>query len=129
MASINWALLCEYAFYVERNKVSLIGVFSAVRSRTLPYDIPQLFVVVSTAVAHEDGELYISATISAPSGTFLRESAVDHVFVESGKWVDAHKSVFGFYGVRFEEPGDYHIEVFINGHSVYPILLPFTLLD
>ena len=54
MASLNWALLCEYAFLTE-GKTGVIGIFEFIDVISLPSIYPQLFLVVSMIVTPDDG--------------------------------------------------------------------------
>lgn len=126
MTAINWTLLCDYAFMTEGRKLSLIGVFENIHTKSLPAVHLQLFVAVNITINPEDRLVRFSAQISAPSGNSLRRIDENPLSVSGG--TAQHNSVFGFYSLPFEEPGDYHVEVFANGQSVHLVTLPVILV-
>lgn len=125
MGSINWAFLCDYAFQTD-GKGSLIGIFDAVSVKTIPFAINQLFVVASMDIFPSDGTTNIAVQISSPSGNVL--GAVSQPPITAYGGIAKHNLAAGFYGVPIEEPGEYHIEIFINGQSVHLIPLPVKLV-
>lgn len=108
--------------------MSLVGVFEAIGAKTLPHVLDQLFLVVSTVIENNDGEMAFSALISAPSGKALRRNNSPAIGAGDRDRI-MYNAVFGFYGLRLEETGEYHIEVFANGQSVHLITLPVNLVQ
>jgi len=109
MASINWAFLCDYAF-VSNGKTSIIGLFDQIGVRALPATHPQMFLVVSTTINPEDGNIKFGAQITSPTGGSNLAFVENPPFSVHGG-ISTNNMIFGFYGISLPESGDYHVEI------------------
>lgn len=122
MATFNWVKFCDYAYYSDHNKLSIINMAATgllIRATVLPITHPQLFVVMETTVTPADKQLDFSAQIRAPSGKVMQRVEEPSIFAMD---IADHISIFPFYGMRLEEEGEYHLEIFANLDSIvqYP---------
>src|SRR5688572_17895491 len=106
MATINWSLVCDYAFVAD-GKLSMIGLFEHIFAKQFPTLHPQLFLAINTTINLDDGPISLSAQVSAPGGNSI--SRIDKSPVMAVRDGVTLSNVFGFYRLPFEEPGEYHI--------------------
>ena len=127
MASINWIFLCDYAFVDAAGKASIIGMWEHINARQLPVMWPQLYIVMNL-IPDPTVETNIGVIISSPSGQEIAK--IDGAKLRTPPTPSGilNRAVltFGFFNTNFKEPGEHHIEIFINGVSIHS--LPFTIL-
>ena len=119
MPAINWCFICDYAFVDEKGRASIIKTFSYIRAPRLPFRYPQLFLALEFMA--ERGESFsLGAVITSPAGKQLAKVELNRKAVEAkGEKVEKGFLPIGFYNLQFEEAGEHHIEIFVNGNSVH----------
>lgn len=118
MPILNWTFLCDYATVDPAGKISIIGVFENINVPGFPFKFPQMYLAVSLhAAAGEHFEL--SSRISSPGGTEIaKQGPVKIAIPGNAPSTGKIYCTFAYYGTTFNEPGEHHIEIFINEQSV-----------
>lgn len=126
MPAINWTFLCDYAFVDRAGRASIIRTFTFIRAPKLPFRYPQIFLALEY-MADRSEVFTIGASITSPAGKQVakvdlkrRAKAKEKGRVEKGVLP------LGFYNCLFEEAGEHHVEILINGQSVH--FLPLMVL-
>jgi hypothetical protein len=128
MPSLDWAFLCDYAFVDASGKASIIGVFENISTLQLPMSHAQMYVALGMKLAPGDN-FEVSAKVTSPAGQEIAQVNPQRVSIPTnapgvGKGVIA----FGFYGTKFSETGEHHIEIFLDGNSIHFIPINVTLI-
>lgn len=119
MPAINWTFLCDYAFVDRAGRASIIRTFTFIRAPKLPFRYPQLFLALEY-MADRSETFTLGAVITAPSGKQIAKMQLIRKAKASGKGrVEKGFLPLGFYNCRFEEPGEHHVEILINGRSIH----------
>jgi hypothetical protein len=127
MPAINWCFICDYAFVDEKGRASIIKTFSYIRAPILPFRYPQLFLALEF-MAQKGESFSLGAVITAPSGKQLAKVDITRKAKEAqSETVEKGFFPIGFYSLQFEEPGEHHIEILVNGNSVH--FLPLMIID
>ena len=127
MPAINWSFICDYAFVDDKGRASIIKTFSYIRAPALPFRYPQLFLALEF-MAQKGESFSLGAVITAPSGKQLAKVDINRKSKEAPS-DNVEKGFFpiGFYSLQFEEAGEHHIEIFVNGSSVH--YMPLMILS
>ena len=123
-SSINWIHLCDYAFY-KNGKPSLIGVFKEVYVPFLPFDPFPVYAVIDMTVDAVGIETRVSVLLGTGNGETLSVQDGEPFIPERSP--HHYAGIFGFTDFTFEEAGDYHLEIFVNGQSVHVVPFPVIL--
>ena len=127
MPAINWCFICDYAFVDEKGRASIIKTFSYIRAPMLPFRYPQLFLALEF-MAQKGESFSLGAVITAPSGKQLAKVDITRKAKEAqSEAVEKGFFPIGFYSLQFEERGEHHIEILVNGNSVH--FLPLMIID
>ena len=119
MPGINWSFLCDYAFADEKGRASIIRTFSHIHAPRLPIRYPQLFLALEF-IAQKGEDFSIGAVIIAPSGKQVARAELNRKGKgENSGGTEKGFLPLGFYHLLFEEEGEHHVEIFINGSSVH----------
>ena len=114
-------MLCDYAFETE-GKISMIGIFDRLELPGFPYEHWQLFLVISVSISAADGVLDCSAIAASESGETV--GLVEGMrFVTTSGILTTKTNTARFENLRFDKPGNYHFEIFINSQSVHVVPL------
>jgi len=116
------AKLCEYACKLENQRHSMIGIFDDIRLRSLPVDHPSFYVCVQIEFDADE-----AGTDWQLEAIFLDPDGRQHFRAElQGKVPPADDSavpvklfaVIGAPPIRLEKPGDYRLDVLVNGKVI-----------
>jgi len=123
MPTIDWVFLCDYAFVDASGKASIIGTFENIFTVSLPAHHPQLYIALGMKFNPGDN-FELSSKLSSPSGKEIAKINPQRIVIPTnapniGKGMIA----FGFYGIRFSETGEHHIEIFVDSNSIHVIPL------
>lgn len=123
MPIIKWAFLCDYASVDAAGKAYIIGTFEYINLASLPQRWPQLYVALEMQTSGEEA-FELSAQITSPSGKGASKRIVIPFKSISG---DNHPRkgfvTFAFFSTLFDEKGEYHIELFLDGTPIHFIPL------
>jgi len=129
MPAINWTFLCDYAFVDANGRASIIRTFTFIRGPRLPFRYPQMFLVLEY-IAEMSEAFTIGAAISAPSGKQVAKVALKkNAHTEQKGRTQKGVLPLGFYNIKFEEEGEHHVEIFINGRAVHFLPLMIHVHD
>lgn len=126
MPAINWSFICDYAFVDEKGRASIIRTFSFIHAHHLPIRYPQLYLVLEVLSAKEE-TFTLGAAINSPSGETIAKIEINHK--GNNQISTATEKIvlpIAFYSLQFSEPGEHHIEIFVNGTSVH--FMPLMVL-
>lgn len=115
---VTVAVLADYANVSKDGKLNIMGIFQEINPPTLPFSLPQMYLVLSLsagpaesgatrdmriALLHSDGEevLTVEAEMPVPSPT--RPGSRAYI-----------NEAIGLAGVTFERPGDYAFSLLIG---------------
>ncbi len=116
--TVKLALLCDYAFRTQDNKLSVIGIFSQISVAEMPGASPPFFVVISLSL--ERGTHGVQFGIVDPMGQqVLPDAPSFDVEVETpGADTDL---LLQFNGLPLNRPGIYQVQFFIEGRLTHAI--------
>jgi len=126
MPAINWTFLCDYAFVDRAGRASIIRTFTFIRAPGLPFRYPQIFLALEY-MADRSEDFTLGAMITSPSGKQVAKVELNRKAksTEKGK-LEKGVLPLGFYNCKFEEAGEHHVEILINGQSVH--FLPLNIV-
>lgn len=118
--TIKLALLCDYAFRTQDNKLSIIGVFSQISLADLPSASPPFFVVISLGL--DRGTHQVQFGLVDPMGQqVVPDAPAFDVEVESaGADTDL---LLQFNGLPLQRSGIYQVQLFVEGRLIHSIPL------
>jgi uncharacterized protein DUF6941 len=129
MPTIDWAFLCDYAFVDASGKSSIIGVFENINALALPTTHSQMYVALGMKFSPGD-DFEVGSKITSPTGKEISQVNAQRITIPANANGAAKGVVaFGYYGTQFSETGEHHIEIFLNGNSVYFIPVTIALLN
>ncbi|MDO9546145.1 MAG: hypothetical protein Q7J07_05280 [Pelolinea sp.] len=129
MPAINWTFLCDYAFVDSAGRASIMRTFTFIRAPKIPFRYPQLFLALEY-MADLSETFTLGAAITSPSGKQIAKVQLKRKAQSNDKGrVEKGFLPLGFYNCKFEEPGEYHVEIFINDRSVHFIPLMIHLKE
>jgi hypothetical protein len=116
--TIKLALLCDYAFRTQDNKLCIIGVFSQISVAEMPGGSPPFFVVISLGL--EVGTHHVHFGLVDPMGQqALPDAPTFDVEVETaGADTDL---LLQFNGLPLQRPGIYQVQLFVEGRLIHSI--------
>ena len=123
MPSRVWSHLCDYATIDARGKATIVGEFDNIFVQTLPIQYP-LYFVISKWSGFGGESFTLAVKVVSPSGKVLAgspESAVTMQPMANGEGI--HINADSFMMQRFEEAGEYAIEILLNGDPVHILRL------
>lgn len=104
-------LIADKAFFNEKtNKLTIEGIFDSIKTHKLPAKHSEFFVVVIT-----EGESKEKRHHKIQLKKEEKEIAGFDETVETGK---RHTFLARFYDIVFNEPGEYTVEVDVNGERI-----------
>jgi len=127
MPVINWTFLCDYAYADAAGRASIIRTFTYIRAPRLPFRYPQFFLALEY-LADRQESFQLGAAVTAPSGKQIAALSLSKK-ARSGPKGRTEKGFLpmGFYNCVFEEAGEHHVEILIDGHSVHYLPLMIVI--
>jgi len=121
---LNFAFLCDNAFFSEGGKLNLIGIFKTISSKSLPVIHPQIFVVANVDV--QKGKEYKETIKIVDEDGKNIQSPIDFVFSIDRDSPDSESGFMGqFNGLKFEKEGMYALKILIDDEVIGSI--PFEV--
>ena len=116
--TVKLAVLCDYAFRTQDNKLSVIGIFSQISVADMPGASPPFFVVISVGL--DQGTHQVQFGVVDPVGQqALPDAPSFDVEVESvGADTDL---LLQFNGMPLQRPGIYQVQLYVAGRLVHAI--------
>ena len=125
MAEIIWVHLCDYAFSERFGKASIIGEFDRIYSPKFPTKFPQLFLALKMRLANEE-RFTLEIVFRAPDGNIIAGSTVPEERMKLNQGNQKAVFIFAFYNLNLPEPGEYSVDIRVNGTTVY--ILPLLAM-
>lgn len=110
--TLNFGHLCDMAFFSQEGKLNVIGVFKVIGVRQLPVVHPRLSIVLNLTLS-EPAKLKVQILKRETGETIAKLEAQ----LEQNKKDDKEREVnfvSDFNNVKFEEEGEYKVEVWID---------------
>jgi hypothetical protein len=116
--TIKLAVLCDYAFRTQDNKLSIIGIFSQISIADMGGASPPFFVVISLGL--DVGTHNVQFGVVDPMGQqLLPDPPTFDVEVDTpGADTDL---LLQFNGLPLARPGIYQVQLFVEGRLVHSI--------
>lgn len=128
---INYAHLCDYAM-VANDKMSVIGIFSAIRTTAFPAVHPTASVAFELSLAAAEVGRPATADIKVRDSDGNEVMGVQLKLDTQGtaKPGTTHqfRAVIPMINLRFEKPGQYEFAFFLNGHYDRSLTLDVDLM-
>ena len=120
----NFAFLCDMAFFSEGGKLNIIGVFKNIFGHKLPIVHPQMYIVSSVSIKGDGNYEEVVKIIKLKDNVEIVSPLKFNLAVKGGQGAE-----FGIIGqlanIKFEEAGQYEIQIFINDEMIKKI--PFSI--
>ncbi len=121
MMNVTLAVLADYANTSKEGKLNILGVFSEINPPVLPWNLPQMYVVVSMEAEPSE------AGIEMPFSTLLWDgdgkeilSIEQKIIVPQPSRPGAHtmiNNIIALAGVPFNKPGEYAFYIRVAGEQ------------
>ncbi len=120
---INFVHLCDSAFFSQEGKLNVIGVFKAIGTGKFPVLHPKMAVVLDVNIS-ESTKLKIQILKKETGETIAKlEGKLDRKGDDSKSKEICFVSDFN--NVKFEEPGEYRVEIWIGDELLQTV--PFSV--
>ena len=116
---LNFLHICDYASFGEAGKLNILGIFENINSLKFPYQHPQFFVAANISIV-EPGEHECVLRVNDPDKVEIGKFSLPKIKININKdQQNANIGIIGqFNGVNFSKPGDYNVQVLIDGEVV-----------
>ena len=125
MARIDWALLCDLAFFDRQDRLCVIGMFREIPAPSLPLTMGQVMLVAKLADIRPIEELAISVRVLSPSGRRTTPGHSDGVVIEMTR----EYVLATLRDVPILEEGVYRFQVELNGQTVVSVDIPVMTVE
>jgi hypothetical protein len=123
MARIDWALLCDHAFFDREDRLCIVGILRKLPAPTLPLAIGQMMLVARLTDIQPVEEVGVSVAVVTPSGELTTASSSDCIVVEMAK----EYVLITLRGMPLREEGVYRFRVALGGQA--PIFVDVPVLS
>jgi len=124
MAHIDWALLCDLAFFDKQDRLCIVGVIRQLPTPRLPLAVGHLMLVAQLSDVRPVEDVELSIAMVTPSGAAATPCGPDHVVVDI-----AHRYVLvTLRDVPLTEEGIYRFQLALNAQSVANVDIPVLTL-
>jgi hypothetical protein len=82
VARIDWALLCDLAFFDRQDRLCVVGIVRRLPAPHLPLAITQMMLVARLTDIRPVEEVAVSVAIVTPSGVLTTSNSTDCILVE-----------------------------------------------
>ena len=120
---INFVHLCDSAFFSQEGKLNLIGIFKMINVANLPASHPKMTIVLDVNI-EKSMKLKIQILKKETGETIAKlEGKLDRKGEEKGEKEMCFISDFN--NVKFEETGEYRVEIWIGDELCE--IIPFSV--
>jgi hypothetical protein len=107
MTTVDWAVICDLAYFDRFNRLCLLGIETSGKVRTLPAGIHRLAVAIHLQDRDPDDDPDVSLFVTSPQGQWRAADEVGDFCVESrGEYLLLHMPSF-----PLQEEGIYRFEL------------------
>ena len=123
MTKLNFVHLCDNAFLSAEGKLNLIGIFKNISVVKFPASHPTMTVVVNITV---DKEIALKIRLQ-------KKKAKEPISTIETKLTPPEKDnieigfIANFNNIKFEESGEYEVEILIDNKPLEENVVPFTV--
>ncbi len=116
---LNFLHICDYASFDQVGKLNILGIFENINSIKFPYQHPQFFVVANISIPTSE-EYECVLRITNPENVEISKFTLPKVKVNVNKGQsETNIGIVGqFNGIKFDNPGQYKIEVLVNSDLI-----------
>ena len=118
---VTLAVLADYANISREGKLNILGVFSELNPPSLPFRLPQMFLVISIeTTAAEGGREFPFQVLLWDDDGNERLSLEQTLAVPAPSQPSEGRTInqlLGLSGVRFDKVGDYAFRILISGEE------------
>lgn len=120
MARIDWAVLCDLAFFDRQDRLCAIGVITRFPVPNLPLALNQVVLVARLADIRPAEEVEVIIALVAPNGMWTTPRDSQGVVIEmSGEYVLATLR-----GIPLHEEGVYGFQISLKGQPAVSVNIP-----
>ena len=121
LPDLQFSVLCDDVRREHNGKIILIGLFETIGSTRFPVHHPSLFVV--NRWCNGAGRFRQKTVIRTPEDKVLAEDSETQIILNDLK--SKHTVIARFNNLRFNVPGEYAIDIRLDGESKirYPLVL------
>ncbi len=121
MAQLDWALLCDHAYFDSSDRLCMLGVMRQLRTTGLPETMTRLVIVAKVTKLRVIEQFDVSVAILSPSGFLL---AADHD--SDAMTIDLIQDfvIVTIRGMPITESGSYTFRLQIEEQPTWDIDLP-----
>lgn len=116
-----YGLLCDDVRQEMGGKISVMGLFGRIWVKKFPATHTKLAVV--TAWGMGEGEFSAGIKLLGPGGKEIADLGAGKIVLREQK--QTHRDIGIFINLRFEKPGEYAVEILLDGKRAG--LIPFTV--
>lgn len=121
MANLDWALVCEHAYFDSKNRLCMLGVTRQLAAHGLPDTMTRLVIVAKLTDVRVIEQFDVSVAIVSPSGFLLvADSESESVTIEFSENV----VLVTILGMPITEPGNYTFRLQVGDQPPLAIDLP-----
>ena len=125
MAKIEWAVLCDLAFFDGQDRLCIIGMFRTFPAPSLPFAISQVMLVAKLTDIRPVEEVSISIGVVTPRGQWIAPAQSDKVVIEpTREYVLATVR-----DVPIVEEGIHSFQIALKGQSSVSVDLPVLSVE
>lgn len=122
---LNFALVCDYAFFSDKSKLNIIGIFQSIIQSQFPHTHQQMFVV--TNVSFKEDRTYVQKIRLIKSDTNTDIMTPLEFKADVKKPPNKTKAELGIVAqlnaVKFPQAGEYKFLIEIDGKVVEELIL------
>lgn len=120
MARIDWAVLCDLAFFDRQDRLSIIGVIRTLSAPSLPTTLHQAVLVARLADIQPVDEVAVFVGLVTPTGQRRARTGSESVTIELVR----EYAVATLRGIPLSEEGIHRFQVQLRGQPVVSLDVP-----
>ena len=116
---LNFAHLCDSAYILDNNTPAIIGIFSIIKTKELPFLHPGM-TVVAEFTPEDVNSHKLEIVLNSPSGKKMSFHALT---IGPAETAEKHLgSIFNITNIKFKEEGEHQIMVIADDKELQSIL-------
>lgn len=123
MARIDWALLCDLAFFDRQQRLCVVGIVRNLPTPRLPLAIGHLMIVGRLVEIRRADEVAVSVGIVTPGGVLTTSDSSDHINMEMAQ----EYVLVTLRNIPIREEGVYRFRMALSGQA--PVFVDVPVLN
>ena len=112
----DFAFICDNAFFSQGNKLNIIGIFKEiVPISPFPFQHPQIFIVTNLQIKNLGPHEAIIKIVRLRDSIQILQDLKFNITVTEDKKVRDFIGIAQLANVKFEEAGNYEIQILVDG--------------